>query len=120
LKKVYRASNQTEAETAMEAFLICVKGRYPKVGTLLQSNQSLYTFYDFPEKVRSSIYTTNSIEGLNEQLKRDTKLKEQFPNEEFLDRFVCVKFLEFNQRFAVRVHRGFGCVSSKIDELFTN
>ena len=119
LKKVYRAANQTEAETAMESFLIRVQGRYPKVVTLLQSNQSLYTFYAFPEEVRSSIYTTNSIEGLNKQLKRDTKRKEQFPNEEALDRFVCVKFLEFNQRFTMRIHKGFGCVSSRIDELFT-
>ncbi len=119
LKKVYRAANQTEAEAVMDAFLIRVQGRYPKVVTLLQSNQSLYTFYHFPEEIRSSIYTTNSIEGLNKQLKRDTKRKEQFPNEEALDRFVCVKFLEFNQRFTMRIHKGFGCVSSRIDELFS-
>jgi len=79
LKQAYRAANQTEAEIAMESFLMHVQGRYPKVINLLQSNQSLYTFYDFPEEIRSSIYTTNGIEGLNKQLKRDTKRKEQFP-----------------------------------------
>lgn len=119
LKKVYQAANQAEAKDVMGSFLIRVQERYPKVVTLLQSNPSLYTFYEFPAEIRSSIYTTNSIEGLNKQLKRDTKRKEQFPNEDALDRFVCVKFLEFNQRFTMRVHKGFGCVSSRIDELFT-
>lgn len=119
LKKVYQAANQAEAKDVMGSFLIRVQERYPKVVTLLQSNPSLYTFYEFPAGIRSSIYTTNSIEGLNKQLKRDTKRKEQFPNEDALDRFVCVKFLEFNQRFTMRVHKGFGCVSSRIDELFT-
>lgn len=56
-------------------------------------------------KDSSSIYTTNLIEGLNKQLKRDTKRKERFPNEDSLDRFVCMKFLDYNQRFSVRIHK---------------
>ena len=58
------------------------------------------------------------IEGLNKQLKRDTKRKEQFPNEDSLDRFVCMKFLDFNQRFFDRIHKGFGLVTSLLNEYF--
>lgn len=102
----------------MDSFILRIQQRYPKVAKLLESNQSLYTFYQFPQEIRCSIYPTNGIEGLNKQLKRDTKRKEQFPNEDDLDRFVCVKFLEFNYKFTTRVHKGFGSVYSKIDDMF--
>ncbi|MGN8808950.1 transposase, partial [Absicoccus porci] len=39
--------------------------------------------------MQCSLYTSNLIEGLNKQLKRKIKQKEQFPNEESLERFVC-------------------------------
>ncbi len=35
---------------------------------------------------RSSIYSTNLIESFNKKLKRQTKKKEQFPNESALER----------------------------------
>ena len=118
LKKVYQATDRAEAQAALEKFILLVSKRYPKVVDLLRSNPSLFTFYEFPSEIRSSIYTTNMIEGLNKQLKRDTKRKEQFPNEDSLDRFVCMKFLDFNQRFFDRIHKGFGLVTSLLNEYF--
>ena len=118
LKKVYQATDRAEAQAALEKFILLVSKRYPKVVDLLRSNPSLFTFYEFPSEIRSSIYTTDMIEGLNKQLKRDTKRKEQFPNEDSLDRFVCMKFLDFNQRFFDRIHKGFGLVTSLLNEYF--
>jgi len=118
LKQIYHATNKETAQTAMEALIRQIEGRYPKVSSLLKSNESLFTFYDFPEEIRPSIYTTNMIEGLNKQLKRDTKRKEQFPNEESLDRFICIKFLEFNQRYTQRIHKGFGLVTFELNNFF--
>lgn len=38
--------------------------------------KNLLTFYEFPEEVKNSIYTTNLIEGVNKQIKRIFKNKE--------------------------------------------
>ena len=74
-------------------------------------------FYNFPKSIRRSIYTTNLVEGLNKQLKRQTKKKEQFPNEASLDRFVCEKFINYNQKLGSRVHIGFGNVTLYLNKI---
>ncbi|OCN06186.1 hypothetical protein A4S06_00285 [Erysipelotrichaceae bacterium MTC7] len=84
----------------------------------LTDNPSLFSFYEFPEAIRSSLYTTNLIEGMNKQLKRNTKRKEQFPNEDSLDRFVCDYMMDYNRRFSTRIHKGFEVVQAEIKEMF--
>lgn len=50
---------------------------------------------------------TNLIESFNKQIKKYTKRKEQFPNEESMERFLVSQFEDYNQRFATRCHIGF-------------
>ncbi len=40
----------------------------------------LSTFFDFPAEIRRLIYTTNTIEGYNRQLRKVTKNKASFPS----------------------------------------
>lgn len=118
LKLIYRAKNGDEATSHLEAFKNRYKNRYPKVIKSLENNPSLFSFYEFPETIRSSLYTTNLIEGMNKQLKRNTKRKEQFPNEESLERFVCDYMMDYNRRFSTRIHKGFGVVQAEINTMF--
>ena len=120
LKPIYQASNQLEAEEALSHFNLQVSHRYPKVVKLLNQNQSLFSFMLFPKSIQRSLYTTNLLEGMNKQLKRQTKRKEQFPNEAALDRFVCNQMMEHNQRFSKRIHKGFDLVQTEIAEMFEN
>jgi putative transposase len=98
LKVIYRAKDTIEAQEHLHEFIQDNQARYPKVTKMLRSNTSLLTFTSFPQEIWASIYSTNLIEGLNKQLKRDTIHKEQFPNENSPDRFVCSKFTEVNNR----------------------
>lgn len=79
---------------------------------------SLFTFLEFPSAIRSSIYTTNIIEGFNKHLKRYTKRKEQFPNEDSLIRFIHNQANQFNQKFLSRVHKGFNLAVNELNEMF--
>lgn len=109
LKKVYRADTVEKAKEELALFLETFKKRYPKLQDKLhQDDPSLFSFFSMPKEIRSSIYTTNFLEGFNKQLKRYTKRKEQFPNEDSLDRFICTVCLEYNKKFSSRVHKGFG------------
>lgn len=85
---------------------------------MLKDNESLYSFYKFPESIKRSIYTTNLVEGLNKQLKQQTKKKEQFPNDAALERFICETFINYNQKLGSRVHIGFGGLTLELNKMF--
>ena len=61
---------------------------YPKLVERLSAVTSFFSFYDFPESIRLSIYTANLIENFNKQIKSQCKKKVQFPNEAPLERFI--------------------------------
>jgi putative transposase len=79
---------------------------------------SLFSFYKFPEAIRCSIYTTNLIERSNKSLKHTTKIKEQFPDEASMDRYVCCYYSDSNRTYANRIQRGFQKVSAELLQMF--
>ena len=102
-----------------EPILEAIKKRYPKLaGIFERAEESLYPFYKFPEAIRKSIYTTNMIERSNKGLKHKSKVKEQFPNEDVLERFVCCYYCDLNRSYSERMQRGFCQASAKILQLF--
>ena len=121
LKIVYRAKSEEEAEEALQEFLNKHGGQYPKLsGIFERAKASLFKFYRFPEEIRQSIYTTNIIERSNKCLKHKSKVKEQFPNENSLERFVCSCYSELNRTWAGRTQRGFQQASAEILQMFDN
>ncbi|MCV6651429.1 IS256 family transposase (plasmid) [Enterococcus faecium] len=90
-KLVYQANSKEEALDHIDFMTRKWKKQYPRVVNLLL-NPALLTFYNFPHTIRRIIYSTNLIEGFNKQLKRYTRRKEQFPNEESLERFLVSQF----------------------------
>jgi len=109
-KRVYRSETLEEALARFEEFKDRWKDRYPKVISVLEENDNLFTYYEFPKQIRASIYTTNMIESYNKQLKRKFKAKEQFPNETSAEKYLVAQFEIYNQKYLNRVHRGFGQV----------
>ncbi|GAQ19844.1 transposase [Oceanobacillus picturae] len=118
LKTLYRADDKEKAEKALQAFIDKWKKSYSKITQSLKDNQDLFTFYDFPKSIRKSIYSTNLIESFNKKIKKYSKRKEQFPNEESLDRFLVTQFEEYNRRFATRCHIGFDQARPEITDMF--
>jgi transposase-like protein len=118
LKTVYTQDTLKDANEALKMFIETWDKRYPKVTEKLKNNPSLFTFLSFPKPIRASIYTTNLIEGFNKHLKRYTKRKEQFPNEDSLIRFISTYAGDYNQRFQMRIHKGFKLVTAELNEMF--
>ena len=82
LKLIYRAPTVEMAEVALEAF----RAKYPKHGVVAdvwsRNWQRVIPFFDFPEEIRKIIYTTNAIESLHMTLRKVTKNRGSFPNQE--------------------------------------
>lgn len=117
-KSVYRAESRELGEEALKAFVGKWKTAYPKVTGALEANPFIFTFYNFPKSIWRSIYSTNLIESFNKKVKKYSKRKEQFPNEDSLDRFLVSQFEIYNQNFSTRCHLGFDQARAELTEMF--
>lgn len=110
-KQVYQSKNIEEANKELANFKSKWNRKYPKVIQSLEENKYLFTYFDFPKEVRSSIYTTNLIEGINKQIKKAYKSKEQFPTEQSMEKYLVSQFELYNEKFMNRIHKGFGLLN---------
>lgn len=78
LQKVYAAVDEQTALYELDAFDVKWSGKNPKIAISWRTN--LATYFKYPQEVRTLIYTTNSIENFNRQLRKVTKAKSVFPN----------------------------------------
>ena len=83
LKPIYTAANEDAALEALEVFETGQLGRrYPSAVKTFHDAWDRFTpFLAFPPELRRVIYTTNSIESLNYQLRKVTKNRGHFPND---------------------------------------
>ena len=83
LKHVYRAATVEQAEEALKDFEETWDNRYPMISKSWHSNwPRIIPFFAYPEDIRKVIYTTNAIESLNNSLRKVTKNRNAFPNDE--------------------------------------
>ena len=118
LKLVYTVNTTQVAEAALYNFLETWSSKYPKLTNTLSDITDLFTFLEFPESIRPSIYSNNLIEGWNKHLKRRISHKEQFPSIGPLDTFVYTFASEYNAKFFGKTHRGFGAAFSQLQNMF--
>jgi len=83
LKPIYQAPTEEAAHMALEVFDSKWSKQYPQIAKSWYSNwENLVLFLQYPEAIRKIIYTTNSIESFNSQLRKVTKNKRVFPSDE--------------------------------------
>ena len=82
LKKVYTAINKEIALEELEKFKLKWQRKYKYAIASWETNwDNLTNYFDYPLELRKIIYTTNTIENLNRGIRKYTKTKTQFPNE---------------------------------------
>jgi putative transposase len=84
LRRVYTASTESDARDALDAFDDSDLGRrYPgAVAVWQRAWERFIPFLAFPPEIRKIIYTTNSIESLNYQLRKIIKNRGHFPTDD--------------------------------------
>jgi putative transposase len=82
LKVVYTAINKETALEELQKFSLKWKAKYKYAITSWEANwDNLSNYFEYPLELRKIIYTTNTIENLNRGIRKYTKTKTQFPNE---------------------------------------
>jgi len=85
LKDVYKAVNEEVALNALGELESKWGDKYPIVIQSWNDNwNNLSTYFDYSADIRKIIYTNNSLEGFNRQLRKFTKIRTSFPTEDSL------------------------------------
>src|SRR5215470_11342971 len=84
LKQIYRAPTEGAALQALRTFeASALSKRFPMIAPLWQRHwEYLRPVFAYPPAIRRLLYTTNAIESLHMQLRKITKTRGHFPNDE--------------------------------------
>ena len=103
LKAVYAAVDEQSALDALDAFSERWDKKYPKISRSWRENwTNLSIYFKFPQEVRRLIYTTNTIEGFNRQLRKVTKSKSVFPTDDSLLKMLYLAMMDITKKWTGR------------------
>jgi putative transposase len=83
LKHVYGAINRDMAYDALDEFAKKWGSKYAySIKSWRDNWDELTAYFDYPQEIRRIIYTTNAIESLNSSIRKYTKTKTVFPDDQ--------------------------------------
>lgn len=118
LKTVYKASTEELALSNLDIFEEKWGKKYPMCVNSWRNNWAeLATYFKYPEGIRKLIYTTNSIENFNRQLRKVTKNKTIFPSDYALQKSLYLAMVDASSKWTSRI-RGWDQILSQLSIFF--
>ncbi len=118
LKKIYTAVNEETALAALDDFDEIWGSKYAKIAISWRKNWAeLSTYFKYPYEVRKLIYTTNTIEGYNRQLRKVTKNKGVFPTDDSLFKMLYLATCDITKKWSGK-RRDWGQIYSQLSIFF--
>lgn len=100
LKMVYQADTEELALEALDALEEKWGKKYPSSVASWRNNwPQLSTYFKYPGEIRKLIYTTNSIENFNRQLRKVTKAKAIFPTDDALFKMLYLAMIDITKKW---------------------
>lgn len=100
LKRVYTASTEEIAGLELDTFAEKWDNKYPNISKSWNENwATLSTYFKYPEEIRKIIYTTNTVEGFNRQLRKVTKNKSVFPTDDSLLKMLYLAAMDITRKW---------------------
>jgi transposase-like protein len=104
LKLVYKASSEEIATQELENLDNKWGKKYPVVINSWYANwENLSTYFKYPPGIRRIIYTTNTLEGFNRQLRKVTKTKSVFPTDDALRKSLFLATMDIMKKWSMPV-----------------
>ncbi len=105
LKAIYRAATEAEAEQALRAFEQKWDRKFPSISKSWRTHwPELITFLKYPAEIRKAIYTTNAIEAVNRSLRKISKNRGVFPNQESLLKLYYLALVRIVKKWTMPIH----------------
>jgi putative transposase len=100
IKAIYQSSNEKMAKDAFEHFKMTWESKYLMAVKSLETNwDNLTAFLQYPIEIRKLIYTTNIIESFNAGLRKYTRNKKVFPNDNAAIKSIYLAFQQIRKKW---------------------
>lgn len=117
MRPIYTAPTIEAAELALDRFDQAWAARYPNSVAAWRSHwNELTAFFRYPVELRRIIYTTNAIESLHSQMRKNIASRKVFPNDESVIKILFLNIRNFTNRWTRR--QGWDIVMSQLLVLF--
>lgn len=105
LKSIYSAPTVEQAETNLAAFAAKWDASHPTISKSWRSNwERIIPLFGYPPEIRKVIYTTNAIESLNMSLRKVTKNRGSFPNDEAMIKLLFLALRNISKKWTMPIH----------------
>ncbi len=112
LKEIYQAVTAEEAERQLAQFEEAWAASYPVIARSWRHNWSrVIPIFSYPAEIRRAVYTTNTIESLNMTLRKVSKNRAQFPNDEPDFKLLYLVLRNISQRWTMPIKNWSGAMN---------
>jgi transposase-like protein len=120
LKNVYTAPTEEAALLELDKLEERWLKKYPLPIKSWNDNWgNLATFFEYPEEIRTIIYTTNAVESLHRQFRKVTKTRSLFPIDDSLKKMLFLAYRDISKKWAMPL-RNWSFVISQFSIIFNN
>ncbi len=106
VKKIYQAATVEEAGQALGDFARSWDARYPTIAKTWRAKWAdIITLFDDPYPIRRAIYAANAIESVNSVIRKFTRNRKVYPNEESALKLVYMAIQEASKRWTMPIRR---------------
>jgi putative transposase len=112
LKAIYQAATLSEAEHQFDEFEQKWAMSYPVIAKSWRANWSrIVPMFGYPSEIRRAVYTTNTIESLNMTLRKITKNRSLFPNDEAVFKLMYLGLRNISKRWTMPIRDWSGAMN---------
>jgi putative transposase len=106
LKKIYQAPTVLDAERALAEFAQAWDAKYPTISKQWRAKWTdIITLFEFPAAIRRAIATTNAIESVNSVIRKLTRNRKIYPNEDSALKIVYLAIREASKKWSMPIRR---------------
>jgi putative transposase len=117
MRPLYTAPTIEAAELALAQFDDTWGQRYPmSVASWRNHWDRLTAFFKYPVELRRIVYTTNAIESLHSQMRKNIASRKVFPNDEAVIKILFLNIRNFSNRWSRR--QGWDIVMNQLAVMF--
>ena len=118
LKTIYTAKNEKEGYEQLQKVKDKWKEKYLSAFKTWEENwDAICPFYQFSDKIRKIMYTTNTIESLNRQFRKYTKTKSVFPTDMSLLKCLYLSVKNISKKWTTP-YQNWGPILSELSIMF--
>jgi putative transposase len=117
MRPIYTAPTIEAAELALQEFERAWGHHYPmSVASWRNHWDGLTTFLKYPVELRRIVYTTNAIESLHSQMRKNISSRKVFPNDDAVIKILFLNIRNFSNRWSKR--QGWDIVMNQLSVMF--